>query len=66
MRVSSPPSSYPTAHLRIRVTEDGKRVLEQLWQSVTGSKEGRDYKRDVSEWRPVPVVEGASKTHGTR
>jgi hypothetical protein len=50
--------TFPTVHLRIRVTPDGKRVLEQLWQSVTGSKDGRDYKRDVSEWRPVPVVEG--------
>jgi hypothetical protein len=67
--VNSPavdPRTFPTVHLRIRVTEDGKRVLEQLWQSMTGSKEGRDYRRDVSEWRPVPVVEGASKTHGTR
>jgi hypothetical protein len=52
---SAPDHVYPTANLRI-VVRDGRRELQQLWVSVSGRKEGRDYVLQTEEWRAVPVV----------
>lgn len=51
--------ALPTVHLRILVTAEGKRVLQQRFISLTGERHGTRYQRHVDEWRDVAVVSEA-------